>query len=62
MERSRDGQVRLGAARYENDSGSQRRVVNQIRTGTLSRRTLLNVLERRSVHLWMCSVCKDDNF
>jgi hypothetical protein len=28
MERLRDGQVKLGAARYEQYAGSQRRIVN----------------------------------
>jgi hypothetical protein len=57
----RDGQVKLGGTRYEQYAGSQRRMLNQIRTGTVSRHTLLNVLERRSEHLWVCPVCKDDN-
>jgi hypothetical protein len=54
MERLRDGQVKLGAARYEQYVGSQRRIENQMRTGTVSRHTLLNVDERRSEHLWVC--------
>jgi hypothetical protein len=37
MERLRDGQVKLGAARYEQYAGSQKRIVNQMRTGTVSR-------------------------
>jgi hypothetical protein len=53
MERLRDGQVKLGAARYEQYAGSHRRIVNQIKTGNVSRHTLLNVLKRRSVHLWV---------
>jgi hypothetical protein len=61
MERLRNCQLRLGAARYEDYAGCQRRIVNQMRTGTLSRHTLLNVLERRSEHLWVCPVCKDEN-
>jgi hypothetical protein len=32
MERLRDGQVKLGAARHEHYTGSQRRIVNQMRT------------------------------
>jgi hypothetical protein len=50
MESLRDSQVVLGAARYEQYVGSQRRIVNQIETGTVSRHTLLNVLERRLEH------------
>jgi hypothetical protein len=61
MERLRDGQVKLGAFRYERYAGSQIGKVNQMRTGTVSRRTHLNVLERRSEHLLVCSVRKDDN-
>jgi hypothetical protein len=44
MERIRNGQVKLGA-RYEQYAGSKRRMVKQMRTGTVSRHTLLNVLE-----------------
>jgi hypothetical protein len=58
MERLRDGQVKLGVPRYKQYAGSQRRIVNQIRTGVVSRHTLLNVLERGQ---WVCPVCKDDN-
>jgi hypothetical protein len=46
MERLMDGLVNLGAARYEHCAGSQRQIVNQIRTVTVSRQTNLNVLER----------------
>jgi hypothetical protein len=58
MERLRDIHVKFGAARYD---GSQRGIVNQMRTGTVSSHTLLNVLERRLEHLWVCPLCKDDN-
>jgi hypothetical protein len=51
MERLRDGQVKLVAVRYEHHAGSQRRIVNQMRTGTMSRHTRLNVPKRRSDHL-----------
>jgi hypothetical protein len=61
MGRLRDGQVNLGATRYEHYGGSQRRIVNQMKTGTVSCHTLLNALERKSEHLWICPVCKDDN-
>jgi hypothetical protein len=37
MKRLRDGQVKLGTARYEQYVGSQKRIVNQIGTGTVSR-------------------------
>jgi hypothetical protein len=41
MERLSDGQVQLGVGRYEQFAGSQRRIVNQMRTGTVSHHTLL---------------------
>jgi hypothetical protein len=49
MERLRDGQVKLTAARYEQDADSQRRIVNQIKTDTVSHHTLLNVLDKRAL-------------
>jgi hypothetical protein len=61
METLRDGQVKHGATRHEHYSGSQKRMVNQMRTGTVSCHTLLNVLGRRSEHLWVFPVFKDDN-
>jgi hypothetical protein len=61
MERLRDSQVKIGADIYEHYAGSQIHMVNQMRTGTVSRHTLLNVLERRSEHLCVCFVCKYDN-
>jgi hypothetical protein len=36
MERLKDGQVKLCAASYEHYAGSQRQIVNQMRTGTLN--------------------------
>jgi hypothetical protein len=40
------GEGRVNAARYEHYAGSQRQMVNQMRTGTVSRQTPLNVFER----------------
>jgi hypothetical protein len=60
-ERLRDGQVKLGSARYEDYAGSQRRMVKQMRTITVSCHTRFNVLGGRSEHLWVCPVCKNDN-
>jgi hypothetical protein len=59
-ERLRDGQIKLGAARYEDYFGNERPMVNQMKTGTVSRLTLMNIPERRSEHLWVCPVCKYD--
>jgi hypothetical protein len=61
IERLRDGQFKLGATRYEHWACSQKRLVNQIGTGIVSRHTPLNILERRSEHLWTRPLCKDDN-
>jgi hypothetical protein len=51
MVRLRDGHDKLSATRHGHYAGSQRQMVNQMRTGTASRLTLLNVLEKRSEHL-----------
>jgi hypothetical protein len=59
--RLRNSQVKLGAGRYEHYADSQRRMVNQMRTGTVSWLTLINVLEERSEHVWVCPVFKDGN-
>jgi hypothetical protein len=61
MERLRDGQAKLCVVRQEHFAGSQRRMVNQMRTGTVSCHTLLNVLEGSSEYLWICPMCKDYN-
>jgi hypothetical protein len=46
IERLRDGQEKLGIAKYEHSAGTQRQV-NQKRTGTVSCHTPFNVLKRR---------------
>jgi hypothetical protein len=54
MEKLRDGQVKLLVLlRYEYYADSKRPMVNQKRIGSVSRHTLLNILERRSEHLWV---------
>jgi ribonuclease HI len=52
MTRLYEHQVGRGVAREERFSGSQRRIVNQHRTGVVSRFTLRDILKRRSEHLW----------
>jgi hypothetical protein len=52
MSRLKDHQVKRGVAKLEHFSGSQRRMVNQHRTGVVSRYTLRDLLKRRSEHLW----------
>jgi hypothetical protein len=47
MVRLSDGQVKPRASRHEHFAGSQTRFLNQMRTGTVSHHTLLNVLEKR---------------
>jgi hypothetical protein len=44
MERLKDAHVNLAAASYEHYASSQRRMVNQIISGPVSRHKLLNVL------------------
>jgi hypothetical protein len=45
-------QVGREVAREERFSGTQRRKVNQHRTGVVSRFTLRDIVKRRSEHLW----------
>jgi hypothetical protein len=45
-------QVKRGVATEERFSGRQRRIVNQHRTGDVSRFTLSDILKRRSEHVW----------
>jgi hypothetical protein len=45
-------QVKRGVAREDHFSGSQRRVVNQNRTGVVDCFTLRDILKSRSEHLW----------
>ena len=52
MNRLFDLQVKRGVARDERFAGSLRRIVNQHRTGVVSRYTLRDILKRRSEHLW----------
>jgi hypothetical protein len=52
MARLYEHQVERGVAREERFSGSQRKIVNQHRTGVVSRFTLRDILKRRSEHLW----------
>src|SRR5204863_9934221 len=52
-------EIKKGIAKNEHWSGRTRAIVNQHRTGTISRCTLLQILERRAEHLWTCPVCND---
>ena len=52
MTRLQEHQVKRGTARQERYAGSQRRIVNQHRTGAVSRYTLREILRRGSEHLW----------
>jgi hypothetical protein len=65
MERLKKGQVKLGAVTQEHYAGSQRRIFNQTRTVNACFYKLLNLLTcmyPKSEHVWVCPVCKDDNF
>ena len=53
--------VQRGVARHECFSGNRRCFINQQRTGTVSRRVLMEILKMRSEHLWTCSTCNDDD-
>jgi carbonic anhydrase len=51
MSRLKEHQVKEGVAKLEHFSGNQRRMVNQHRTGVVSRHTLSDLLKMRSEHL-----------
>ena len=62
MIRLHELQVRSGEAKQEQYAGSQRRIVNQHRTGVVSRYTLRDILRRRSEHFWTDSaMCSEDD-
>ena len=52
MARLREQQIKKGVAKQEHYAGSQRRLINQHRTGVVSRYTLRDLLRRGSEHLW----------
>src|SRR5579871_784713 len=58
--RMREGGLKVGTARRETLHKHLKSMVNQQRTGTISRATLINLLRRRSEHLWICPVFNDD--
>ncbi len=51
--------IKRGIATKEHLSGKSRRFVNQHRTGTVSRGTLVGLLQRRAEHVWVCPECND---
>ena len=52
LTRMLEHQVKRGKARHERYAGSQRRMVNQHRTGVVSRYMLRDILGKKSEHLW----------
>ena len=52
LTRLQELKVKCGVARQERYAGRQRRIVNQQRTGVVSRHTLMDILRERSEHLW----------
>ncbi|BFZ17186.1 hypothetical protein BsWGS_20225 [Bradybaena similaris] len=61
IDRMHEMGLTMGAARKERYNNPTRRFINQQRTGTISRWTLLELLQGRSEHLWTCPECRDDN-
>ena len=61
LTRLREMGVKIGAARKERHTKYAKRLINQHRTGVLGRWTLLDLLRRRSEHLWTCPACYDDS-
>ena len=57
LSRLREMGIKIGAARREKLSGRMRSRINQHRTGTISRSTLMSILIGGSEHLWTCPEC-----
>ena len=53
--------VKVGSARLERYCGSQRRLINQHRTGIVSRYSLAEILVRGSEHTWDFPECDEDD-
>ena len=51
--------VQKGSGKSGTLVGKNRRTFNQICTGTISRNTLSNILEKATGHQWTCLECKD---
>lgn len=51
--------VQKGSGKSGTLAGKNRRTFNQICTGTISRKTLGNILERATEHQWTCPECRD---
>ena len=61
LSRLREMGVKIGTARFETFSGHIRSRINQHRTGTISRSTLMSILMGGSEHLWTCPECREDS-
>jgi ribonuclease HI len=61
MSRMAESGIRCGCARQERYVGFIRSVVNQHRTGTVSRRVLAEILKRKSERLWTWSERDEDD-
>src|SRR5579871_6165999 len=59
--RMRVGGLKFGTARRETLRKRLKSMINQHRTSTISRATLIDLLRRRSEHLWICPECNNDN-
>ena len=59
--RMREGGIKVGTARGEHYRKRLKSMINQHRTGTISRATLIDLLRRRSEHLWICPEYNEDN-
>ena len=59
VERMKELGIQRGSGKHTDISGNNRRISNQILTGTISRHTLNAILERGTEHLWTCPECND---
>lgn len=59
LARMKEMGVERGEGRRSRLAGRERCVANQIRTGTISRKTLHTMMLRGTEHLWTCPMCHD---
>ena len=59
VERLEENGVERGSGRHSMLTGYMRNLSNQMATGIVSRKTLQQLLVRRTEHLWQCPVCNE---
>jgi hypothetical protein len=53
--------VKAGSSRQQQYAGKQRGIINQNNIGFVSRYPLTDILKEKSVQIWMCPMCNEDD-